>query len=261
MFEHFEVTITPLNRKRTIRVFLPEEYHEEGEKCYPVLYMHDGQNLYNDEDAGYGMAWGISDFLIKTELPLIVVGIDCNVEGHKRLDEYGPWPNEFMKKEFNTSDEVGGEGKEYIDFVVKELKPLIDSKYRTDREDTSMAGSSMGGLISTYAACVYPHVFKKVAALSSSYWFNEKEIESLIMESDLSQMEKFYLDLGTNEEKGPKENEISIELSKKIFHILNGKVKSCKFQIVEGALHNELAWKERVPGIFSYLFGCVKGQC
>ena len=254
MFEHFEITITPFNRKRTIRVFLPEAYHHEVEKRYPVLYMHDGQNLYKDEDAGYGMAWGISDFLLKTELPLIVVGIDCNVEGHKRLDEYGPWANEKMKKEFNTTDEVGGEGKKYIEFVVKELKPLIDTKYRTDREDTSMAGSSMGGLISSYAACVYPHVFKKVAALSSSYWFNEKEIETLIKESDISQIEKFYLDIGTNEVEEAEANEQNINLSKKVYNMLNGKVKSCKFRIVEGAVHNELAWRKGVPEVFSYLF-------
>ncbi|WP_096155236.1 MULTISPECIES: alpha/beta hydrolase [Bacillus] len=254
MFEHFEVTITPLNRTRKIRVFLPKDYNEALEKRYPVLYMHDGQNLYKDEDAGYGMAWGISDYLLKSGIPLIVVGIDCNVEGNKRLDEYGPWPNEDMKKVFDTTDEVGGEGKDYIAFIVNELKPLIDTKYRTNREDTSMAGSSMGGLISTYAACVYPHVFRKIASLSSAYWFNQKEIESLLMKSDLSPIEKFYLDIGTKESTGTADNEKYIESSKNVFNLLNGKVKSCQFKIAEGAIHNELAWKERVPEIFTYLF-------
>jgi predicted alpha/beta superfamily hydrolase len=77
MFEHFKVMITPFNRERTVRVYLPKTYHEELSKKYPVLYMHDGQNLYKDEDAGYGMSWGISDFLDESDMEMIVVGIDC----------------------------------------------------------------------------------------------------------------------------------------------------------------------------------------
>jgi predicted alpha/beta superfamily hydrolase len=255
MFEHFKAEITPLERERTVRVYLPDDYDENSEKRYPVLYMHDGQNLYKDEDAGYGMSWGISDFLNESDIEIIVVGIDCNTEGYKRLDEYSPWKSSAMSKVFPVSeDEIGGEGKEYIDYIVNELKPMIDRKYRTISEETSMAGSSMGGLISTYAACMYPHIFKRIASVSPAYWFNQNEIEELIRESDLSTIERFYMDIGTNEATESIDAEKYVKSSAVVYDILKNKVKDSKFEIIEGAVHNENAWKERVPPIFTYLY-------
>lgn len=254
MFEHFEVNISTLDRKRMVRVYLPKKYNENKEKRYPVLYMHDGQNLYKDEDAGYGMSWGISDYLDQSDLEIIVVGIDCN-EGYKRLDEYSPWSSSEMRKIFAPElDGIGGEGKKYIEYIVNELKPLIDVNYRTNPDETSMAGSSMGGLISTYAACKYPNIFKRVASVSSAYWFTQEEIELLIKKSDLSAIEKFYLDVGTNESSGTIDSQRYIESSESVYSLLKGKVKDIKFVIADGAVHNELAWRERVPAIFSYLF-------
>lgn len=254
MFEHFEVEITALDRLKKVRVHLPKNYKKQHDKHYPVLYMHDGQNLYLDEDAGYGMSWGISDYLDNSDLELIVVGIDCN-EGHKRLDEYSPWTSSEMRNIFAPEfDGVGGEGKEYIDFIVHQLKPLIDEKYRTVPDDTSMAGSSMGGLISTYAACKYPGIFKRVASVSSAYWFAQEEIEALIRESDLSTIQKFYLDVGTNESSGSIDSERYIDSSESVFALLKEKVRDVQFVVAEGAVHNELAWRERVPDILSYLY-------
>jgi predicted alpha/beta superfamily hydrolase len=253
MYEHFEVKMTPLDRTRMVRVYLPEDYYKT-EKRYQVLYMHDGQNLYKDEDAGYGMSWGISDYLDQSNLDMIVVGIDCN-DGHKRLDEYSPWESSEMRKVFAPElDGIGGEGKKYIDYLVHELKPMIDEKYRTLRDETSMAGSSMGGLISTYAACTYPEVFKRIASLSSAYWFNQEEIEQLIKESDLRSIEKFYLDIGTDESSGTIDSKRYIESSESIYTLLKEKVNDVKFVIAEGAVHNELAWRERIPAIFDYLY-------
>jgi predicted alpha/beta superfamily hydrolase len=254
MLEEFMITITPFNRERKIRAYLPNDYHTTNKK-YPVLYMHDGQNLYRDEDASYGMCWGIKDYLDKTKLDLIVVGIDCNTEGYGRLDEYGPWENKTVGKElFNTEEIFGGEGKAYIDYITLELKPFIDKKYRTKSDDTSMAGSSMGGLISTYAACMYPSIFKKIASFSSAYWFNQKEIERLIQNSNLTSIEKFYLDVGTNESSGEMGNKRYIDSSKSVYSLLKEKIKDCHFEIIEDAVHNELAWRERVPDVFRYLF-------
>ncbi|WP_175989178.1 alpha/beta hydrolase [Bacillus sp. Marseille-Q1617] len=254
MYDNFEVNITPLKRKRQVRVYLPNTYNEDGTIRYPVLYMHDGQNLYRDEDAGYGMAWRVGDYLDKSDLDLIVVGVDCN-EGLKRLDEYGPWQSKEMTDVFSSERQsIGGEGKEYIDYIVHELKPMIDEKYRTLPDDTSMAGSSMGGLISTYAACVYPHIFKRVASISSAYWFNQVEIEDLIKKSDLSKIEKFYLDIGTKENTESINDLTYIDSSREIYHLLQEKVQDCRFHVVEGAVHNELAWRERLPQIFGYLY-------
>jgi predicted alpha/beta superfamily hydrolase len=254
MFEHFMVNITPFNRERMVRVFLPKGYIENDSKQFPVLYMHDGQNLYKDEDASYGMSWGISDFLDESGMELIVVGIDC-ADGLQRLDEYGPWKTKKMDEMLTEEKKtIGGEGKEYIDYLVHELKPLIDRKYRTNPDETSMAGSSMGGLISTYAACVYPTIFKKVASVSSAYWFNQEEIEELIEQSDLSDVEKFYLDMGTEESTLAIDNQRSIASSQQIYDLLKSKIDQCKFEVVEGAAHNEIAWRKRVPEIFKFLF-------
>lgn len=254
MFDHFEVAITPFNRKRTVRIYLPNNY-QQTDKKYPVLYMHDGHNLFKDEDASYGMSWGISDFLDKSDMELIVVGIDCNHEGYKRLDEYSPWVSKNIGEVLpSITEEIGGEGKEYIDYIVHELKPLIDEKYRTNTEETSMAGSSMGGLISTYAACVYPHIFKRIASVSSAYWFNQEEIEQLIKESDLSSVERFYLDVGTKESTEDVDSQRYVDSSEAIYALLKNKVQDCKFEIVENAVHNEKAWRDRVPNIFMYLY-------
>ncbi|MFI8688280.1 alpha/beta hydrolase [Rossellomorea sp. NPDC077527] len=254
MYEHFEVTMTPLNRKRTVRVYLPEDYHDAAPKSYRVLYMHDGQNLYRDEDAGYGMAWRIGEYIEKEKMELIVVGIDCN-EGLNRLDEYGPWESRAMSDVFSADRKsIGGEGKAYIEFIVNELKPMIDRKYRTIPGETSMAGSSMGGLISTYAACKYPHIFKRVASISSAYWFNQDEIEKYIEDSDLSAVERFYMDIGTKENTESINDLTYIDSSRKVYRLLKDSVQDCRFEIVEGAEHNEMAWRERVPKIFDYLF-------
>jgi predicted alpha/beta superfamily hydrolase len=254
MFEHFTVNITPFNRERMVRVYVPKSYHEDLSKKYPVLYMHDGQNLYKDDDASYGMSWGISEFLDESGMDLIVVGIDC-ADGLHRLDEYGPWITKALDDRLTEEKQtIGGEGKAYIDYVVHELKPIIDRKYRTKPDETSMAGSSMGGLISTYAACVYPMIFKRVAAVSSAYWFNQKEMEELIQRSDLSGVERFYLDIGTEEASGDNDHQLYINSSQKIFELLKNKIKDCKFDVVEGAVHNEIAWRKRVPEIFTFLY-------
>lgn len=255
MIESFEVVITPFDRNRKITIYLPKDYYQNDNKRYPVLYMHDGQNLFKDEDAAYGMSWGISEYLNQSDIELIVVGIDCNRDGYKRLDEYAPWKYPSKEKIFpNQNGEIGGEGKEYIDYIVNELKPMIDKKYRTNPIETSMAGSSMGGLISTYAAGAYPTIFKRIAAVSSSYWFNQNEIEKFLDEVDLSGIEKFYLDIGTKETNNEEDNLSSIKSNKTIYNILRNKVSDCKFDIVEDAVHNEKAWRERLPNILSFLY-------
>jgi predicted alpha/beta superfamily hydrolase len=174
--------------------------------------------------------------------------------GYQRLDEYAPWPSKEMGELFTEEKkELGGEGKEYVDYIVHELKPMIDRTYRTIPEETSMAGSSMGGLISTYAACVYPTIFKRVASVSSAYWFNQEEIEDLIQMSDLSEVERFYLDIGTEESTASIDSKKYIDSSQKVYDILKNKVLECKFEVVEGAVHNELAWRKRVPEMFAFL--------
>ncbi|MBC7867348.1 MAG: hypothetical protein H7X88_07430 [Gloeobacteraceae cyanobacterium ES-bin-316] len=151
-----------LNRNRKVMIYLPEGY-DKTSKRYPVMYMHDGQNLFDEFTAGFG-EWGVDeclDSLIKKgKKPCIVVAID---NGPRRLNEYNP----FYFARFGE-----GEGDAYVNFLVATLKPFIDRKYRTmpNKENTTIAGSSMGGLISYYALLKYPSVFGKAGVFSPAFW-------------------------------------------------------------------------------------------
>jgi alpha-glucosidase len=155
--------IPGLNRKRQIRMYVPPGYATSN-KRYPVLYMHDAQNLFDDATSFVG-EWKVDETLDalskEGKLELIVVGIDNG--GDKRITELNAWDN----PRFGAA-----EGRQYTDFIVNTLKPYIDAKYRTlpDRAHTAIMGSSMGGLASHYAIAQYPQVFSKAGVFSPAYW-------------------------------------------------------------------------------------------
>lgn len=162
--------IPQLNRTRKIWIYLPKGY-ASSTKTYPVLYMQDGQNLFNEQTA-YSSEWGIDECLDSLQQKLgkecIVVGIDNG--GDKRMSEYSPY--DYSLKNAFATPENKGEGKQYVDFLVQTLKPYIDTKYRTKKgpDFTFIAGSSMGGLISAYAIMQYPQVFGAAGIFSPSFW-------------------------------------------------------------------------------------------
>jgi metallo-beta-lactamase class B len=151
--------IPQLDRRRRIWIYLPKDYQASKTK-YPVLYMHDGQNLFDDATSFAG-EWGIDDALDSAKKQCIVVGIDNG--GVKRMNEYNAYDHEKFGK---------GEGDLYVDFIAKTLKPYIDKHYRTkkDAANTIIAGSSMGGLISIYAVVKYPKTFGKAGVFSPAFW-------------------------------------------------------------------------------------------
>lgn len=257
MLEKFQMNMTSFNEDRMIRVYLPENYKYQTTR-YPVLYMHDGQNVFNDDDAIGGHSLQLEEFLSKNEIKLIVVAIDQNSE--ERVNEYCPWRNgQYSKRIVGRIDPTGGKGKQYIDFIVNELKPLIDKKYRTLKNQNSMAGISLGGLISTYAACVYPNIFQNVAVLSSAFFRNQEEIEKLLLEADLSQLKKFYIDCGTNEAKTDKLiSKEFVNSNHAIYEILRKKDIRVKFNQIEEAEHHYLYFRQRIPEIFKYF--CKKDE-
>ncbi|CAH0344365.1 alpha/beta hydrolase-fold protein [Bacillus sp. CECT 9360] len=252
MLEIFPVHITSFKQERMIRVYLPKNYKKQS-KSYPVLYMHDGQNVFQDKDAIGGKSMELENYLDENGLEVIVVGIDQNSD--ERINEYCPWVNgEYSKRILGKDSSSGGKGKQYVDFIVKELKPLIDHKYRTLKDHTAMAGISLGGLISTYAACCYPQVFKKVAVVSSAFYRNQEEIEKLLQDSDLSSIERFYLDCGTKE--AIDKDIISKEFlasNKVIYEILRKKITNTKFDIIDDAEHHYKFFRERTAEIFSFM--------
>jgi predicted alpha/beta superfamily hydrolase len=255
MLEKFQVYMSAFQQERMIRVYVPENYDSETMR-YPVLYMHDGQNVFEDEGAIKGVSLAMKDYLDESDLPIIVVGIDQNTEGDRRINEYCPWAHgEISKEILGYASPAGGRGGEYLDFIVKELKPQIDSKYRTQVDQTAMAGISLGGQLATYAACKYPHIFKRIAAISPGFYRNQEDIENLLKESDLSAIEKFYMDIGTKElGDDEKMTQVFLDLTDRVYEILKDKVENLHFQLIEKGQHNYTSFKKRVPDFLSYLF-------
>lgn len=160
--------IPQLDRKRKVWVYLPPDY-ETSSKRYPVIYMQDGQNLFN-EKASFSGEWGVDETMNALfsagDYGAIIIAVENG--GWRRLDEYSPW--------YNNQLEAGGEGKKYGEFLVKTLKPYVDATYRTrpEREYTGLMGSSMGGLISHYIGMEYQNVFSKIGVMSPSFWFSKE---------------------------------------------------------------------------------------
>lgn len=229
-----------LHRSRRIWIYLPKDYGT-SKKRYPVLYMHDGQNVF-DAASSYSGEWGVDEFLDSLKngcKEVIVVAIDNGMV--KRMNEYNPW--EFMK--FGK-----GEGDQYVDFLVKTLKPFIDSAYRTlpDKKNTSIAGSSMGGLISLYAVLKYPDVYGSAGIFSPAFW-TASGIDSSVVAHAKKVDSKLYFYAGA------KESETMVTDMLRIENEMIEKGKSPVKQLVDPeAKHNEAAWRKYFPDFFKWVF-------
>lgn len=270
--ETFYVTIPYTGLSRRVWVCLPNGY-EDSHKRYPVLYMHDGQNLFDKETSYAGVTWEVQEAVTQAMIQgksegLIVVGIDnASVDGNEvvgRLDEYSPWINTELKAMLASrfSRDVGGFGDHYARFLVEELKPIIDSRFRTltDRDNTGVAGSSMGGFISLYIGLVYDDVFSKVGAFSTAVWFKEDELLKLIHEHGPDTNSKWYLDIGTKETSSDEVanfNQIYLDGTMAVYDALlevGAKEDHIKLVVDEGAEHKEEAWARRFPDALCWLF-------
>ncbi len=228
-----------LNRSRKIMLYLPEGY-EKTTKHYPVIYMQDGQNLFDDYTAGFG-EWGVDeclDSLIKKgSPPCIVVAID---NGPKRLNEYNP----FYFEQFGK-----GEGDAYVDFLVTTLKPFIDRRYRTltGKENTIIAGSSMGALISYYAILKYPNVFGKAGIFSPAFW-TAAEIKTMTdsLGKKINGMLFFYM--------GGLEGEKYLEDMMQVSDKLGSTSSAFIYTAVDAnGLHNEQAWRKWFAEFYEWI--------
>ncbi len=258
MFISIDFYMKSLKRNREVTIYLPNDYHKSHKK-YPVIYINDGQNAFFDQLSFCGISWGFLDFVQETQLDIIMVAIPCNFEGFKRMDEYGPWiiNKELSFQETDTKDMIiGGEGQDYVKWLKDELKPYIDLTYRTIPTDCAIVGSSMGGVISAYAALAYPEVFCKCAALSTAFWFYMDEFKTLIEQHHYADNLKFYFDLGEFEGCGDEQiDEWYKETNDEIYHLLKNKIKNLEYHYFEGASHNEEEWRKRVPLFMEFFYG------
>ncbi|MDF2179033.1 alpha/beta hydrolase-fold protein [Aliiglaciecola sp. CAU 1673] len=243
VFEN-EMTIEGTGRPRTIRLYLPPDY-ALSQKRYSVLYMHDGQNLFDDKTA-YAGEWGVDEFFdarakAGKSVP-IVVGIDHG--GERRNTEMVPW---------TPHGGANDESLAYVRFVVDQVKPWVDKHYRTwaDPQHTAVMGSSLGGLISHFMINQYPDVFSKAGIFSPSYWVSEyafKQIEHVSLPHDA----KLYFVVGGQEDAKMVSNTLKVAtlLQDNGFPISQFRVK-----VVQQGEHNEVFWGSEFEGAYQWLFG------
>ncbi|MFM2393684.1 MAG: hypothetical protein RLZZ546_1666 [Bacteroidota bacterium] len=233
-----------LNRYRRIWIYLPPDY-DSSAKEYSVVYMHDGQNLF-DKKTSFAGEWSIDETMDKrfknNKSVSIVVGIDNG--GSKRLDELSPWKN------INYG---GGEGDKYLDFIKYDLLPYINSKYRTKKEAkyTALIGSSMGGLISLYGGVKHNDTFGKIGALSSAFWFAREVYSYVNSFSDFNNL-KIYMIAG-GKEGG---NQIGDMIEMKNLLISKGFIEGVTLKAVDHPeeKHNEAYWEKEFDNVYSWLF-------
>lgn len=248
LVEKIRIPALPTENPRRLYIYLPKDY-DKTDARYPVLYMFDGHNVFYDSHATYGKSWGMKEYLERTKLPLILVAVECNPEGFRRLYEYSPWDFSAPRPLGN----VQGLGKVTMDWFTEELKPGIDAAYRTlpDREHTMIAGSSFGGLITVYAAVEYNHVFSRAAALSPSLWVSPSKMREMIKTHPMANPTRIYLDMGTGEIDNRRRVLSSMfELAKNLS--LAGADVSAN--VIPDAVHNEAAWEKRIPDFMKYLY-------
>lgn len=234
-------------RTRRIWVYLPTDYTTNTAQRYPVVYMHDAQNLF-DVATSFSGEWGIDEAMNSLAITdpnltkAIIVGIDNG--GASRIDEYCYWTNPTYG---------GGEGDEYMAFLVNTLKPTIDQRYRTltDRANTALIGSSLGGLISYYGALEYQNIIGKAGVFSPSFWFSNQIIPWTQAKGKQQSM-RLYFVCGDSESSGmvPDMNNVYSSLQGIGFSEPN----ELKKKVVSGGQHSEWFWRQEFPDAYRWLF-------
>jgi len=242
-----------LGRQRRVLLYLPTDYAKQPARRYPVLYLHDGQNVF-DEATSFGGEWGVDETLDKLRQTgqdatgSIVVAIDNGNEF--RSDEYIPWPSTALKDQPHQ----GGQGGAYVDFLAQTLKPYVDAHYRTrpDAAHTGVAGSSLGGLISVYAALKYPKVFGAVGVFSPAFWVCNDSLRAFAKTHPAAPTARFYFVCG------PKESETMLPLMKQWRDELRAEgvpVANLSLHAPADGEHREWFWRREFLAAYRFLFG------
>ncbi|HOK60959.1 MAG: alpha/beta hydrolase-fold protein [Tenuifilum sp.] len=233
-----------LNRRRAVRLYLPPNYSKRQQ--FPVIYMHDGQNVF-DEATSFAGEWRVDEIMdslyYSCGFAAIVVAIYN--DSKERINEYSPWRNDSLG--------MGGDGDKYAYFVAKELKPFIDKNYRTNPEPkfNAVIGSSMGGLISLYIGLKYPDAFGRVGVFSPSLWFSPKVFEYVSKYKRRADQKIYLL-------AGEKESETLVEDMKMLeHHLYKAGYKDedyVKMKIAPDGRHSEWFWSREFTEALEYLF-------
>ena len=240
-----------LSSKRPLAVYVPPGY-AETDRRYAVLYMQDGQNLFDPATAFGGQDWRADitadELICRGEIePLIIVGVYNT--GRHRISEYTPTRDGRTRK--------GGKAERYARMLAREIKPFIDREYRTLRraEDTGAGGSSLGGLVSLLAGLEYPRVFGRLAVISPSVWWHGRSILRLVETARVTARPRIWLDIGTAESHAAGEIVADARLLRDALLEKGWRAEEdLVYREFEGAGHCEGAWGARFGDVLRYLF-------
>jgi predicted alpha/beta superfamily hydrolase len=239
---------------RDVNVLLPAGYDQDRSRRYPVVYMHDGQNLF-DSSRSSGAEWRVDETMLsliraRVVEPIIVVGINSLAES--RIDDYTPVRGAFGPEANRT--EAGGNADKYGRFLVEELKPFIDVSYRTrpDVANTGLGGSSLGGLVTMYLGLRYPRTFGKLMVVSPSVWWADEFIVKEVGRRDAKPDLRIWLDIGSDE--GDEATTGARHLRDAL--VAKGWALGRDLRYVEAphARHDESAWAARFGAMVRFLF-------
>jgi predicted alpha/beta superfamily hydrolase len=235
-----------LNRNRKIWLYLPSDYNTATTKNYPVIYMHDAQNLF-DQNTSFSGEWQVDETLAALQSQgnygAIVVGIDNG--GSERINEYSPWVN---------TQYGGGQGDEYIDFIKNTLKPYIDANFRTktDAQNTALFGSSMGGLISLYGVATYPSTFGKAGIFSPSIWFARTDVMNYINGKNFTSTPLRLYFLGGTTESTTLVSDM--QAARNAFISKGVVAQEAKLLTHTDGAHSEWYWRREFGAAYTFLF-------
>jgi predicted alpha/beta superfamily hydrolase len=233
------------SNSRTLMLYLPPSYNENPLKRYPVLYMHDGQNLFQASTSSFGTEWQVDENINSAVAAgrmdeVIVVGISNTAN---RIFEYTPCCDASFG---------GGGANSYERFLIDTVKPFVDQSFRTlpSKDNTAIMGSSLGGLLSFYVARRNPTVFSKAGGMSSSFWWNSQALTVQVEQSTTRVPVRFYIDAGTSNDGLTETTRMNNAL------LADGYVQGVdvNFFVAQGGSHNEASWAARVTTPLQWLF-------
>ena len=257
-----ELKVPYTGKLRRVRVLLPKNYETDTDRRYPVVYFHDGQNVFYSKEAYVGHSWKVIPAIKRNPdiSRMIVVAIDN--DGLQRMNEYSAW----KYKESNIPGmQFGGKGVEYGEFVMDVVKPFIDQEYRTlaDREHTAMIGSSLGGNITQFLGLEYQDQIGCLGVFSSANWLHQEAFDRYIERKNLYADQRIYIYVGTEEADDTDKTLMAgnikqayIDSSLRYYHdvIQQGvALENIAIRIQSGAIHHEEAWAENLPECLRFL--------
>lgn len=260
--QRFETYAKGLKRNIKFRVILPKGYEQNTEKKYPVLYMQDGQDILSDDEATDGQSMNYASYYKKYwfSLPeIIIVAADCPMNNAERTRLYSPYHKCFDVKDQNFESEIDGQAREYLYWMVHDLKPWVDQNYRTKagREFTAIGGSSTGGLAALYAVLAYPETFTRIFSLSGAFYIWFDCLEDSIEQANFDYLKYAYLDVGREDHGRFTTKEQFVEGNERLYQIfmeLGFDDTQIEYQVFDYDRHEHKSLGRRFPDAIRWIF-------